>query len=86
MIFTGKFLDIASQIYRVTIQRNDLFRPSEYYEIYREISSPRRLRILPMISPILAFGVEAPAVIPIVSGPSGSQLSEVTGSDAPGGR
>src|SRR5205823_13211906 len=47
---------------------------------------PRAAAIRSIVSPILLFGVEAPAVIPIVTGPAGSHASRRCSSWSPTGR
>src|SRR2546426_657638 len=51
---------------------------------YKSVT-PRRAAMLATTSPILLFGVEAPAVSPTVAGPSGSQSLVVISAEAPNG-
>ncbi len=58
------------------------YRPATRSSVFR----PRNARIRSTTSPTTLFGVEAPAVRPTVTGPSGSQPSAAVSPGAPTGR
>jgi len=55
-------------------------------KIYRRSDTPREAAIRSIVSPILLFGVDAPAVTPIVRGPGGNHPVADRSSFAPAGR
>ncbi len=55
-------------------------------KIYRRSDTPRAAAIRSIVSPILLFGVEAPAVTPMVTCPAGSHPARRCSSVAPAGR
>src|SRR5437899_9581783 len=55
-------------------------------KIYRSSDTPRDAAMRSTVSPILLFGVDAPAVTPTVSGPLGNHPVTTCSSLAPTGR